>query len=214
MKNLFARLTTLTTMGAVIGVALIAVEPAQALNLKSYTVKWSGASLNNEVEIVGEFFIDLDLVNNDLGRTGGIPDEIGPGTPFHSIEMMVSGATAPNANGIFTTFDFEEVVLDLTAPVDLERELVGQAGFEDSPLFFASFPELADFNVFQADSNFFAPHGVDFKTLEVFGGERAVLTSFAPTVPTPAAILPSLLGLGGAAFRKVKHEEQTPKSKV
>ena len=195
MKSSFAKVTTATIFGAAIGFALINIEPVQAMNLKSYIVQWSGAQFDNEVTAIGTIVLDLDLVKNP-GLT--LSNPIGAGTAFNNIEIEVMGATNSNANGVFNASDFSAALLTFPEPVDLTVELVGQAGFDSIP---------GDLNVFRSDLSPFAPSGDDLKQLIVFGGEKIQLTSFAPTavndaVPTPAAILPSLLGLGGAAFRK------------
>ncbi|AFY38215.1 hypothetical protein Lepto7376_1898 [[Leptolyngbya] sp. PCC 7376] len=168
------------------------VKPAHTVNLKTYTARWSGADLGNGVTVTAKIMLDLNLISSP----GIIGSAIGAGAAFKSIDIEVTGATNSNANGRFTADDFGRAVLRFLGPVDLTKELVGQAGFSGI---------TSEFNVFRSVSNPLAPTAISFNKLRVFGEEEAVLTSFAPTMvedvtPTQAVNFPMLLDMGNMAL--------------
>ena len=192
MKNLLAIISTVTKMDASADCPKVETKPAQTANLKAYTAQWSGTDFGNEVMVTAKIILDLNLIDSP----GIIGSAIGAGAAFKSIDIAVIGATNLNANGHFTTEDFGRAVLRLMGPVDLTKELVGQAGFSGM---------TAEFNVFRSVSNPFAPTAISFNKLRVFGDEEVVLTSFAPAAMEEAASIstakfPLLLDMSNMAL--------------
>ncbi len=192
MKNLLAIISDIAMMDITPDLTPANVKPTQPKNLKAYTAKWSGANLGNKVTVTATITLNLDLINNP----GLVRSAVGARTAFHSIQVEVTGATDPDANGLFTTNDFGRAVLRFISPVDLSRELVGQQGFSGI---------ISELNLFQSVLNPAAPTASSFNKLQVFGGEEVVLTSFAPAAvdnvaATPAANFPTLLDMSNMAL--------------
>ena len=192
MKNLLAILSSVNTMDSSTGSSFMNVEPAKAKTLRAYKAQWSGADFGNGATVIATIMLDSNLINTS-GFTGS---SVGVGAAFHSIKLKVTGAANPEANGLFTTTDFSRAVLNFLGSVDLNVELVGQAGFSSAK---------SEFNLFRSTSNPLAPTATSFNKLRVFGREEVVLTSFAPvvveeTVSASAVNFPILLDMGNMAL--------------
>ena len=96
---------------------------ATQLEAVTYNVNWSNG---NGATAVGTFDIDTTLLNN-----GG--NNARNGAWLTGMSITVSGAMY--ANGVFTLSGSNNVQLNFTAPVDLNSQLVGQAGLTGGMMF-------------------------------------------------------------------------------
>ncbi len=139
-----------------------------AIRTFNFSFAGSGAT------VTGALALDTDLVNQS-----------GPGSiPIDSIESLsVTVAGAPAGNGTFGKQDFTSVTFFSVAPLDFNRELVGQEQGDALP--FGTPDTLGnsgDFNLVGAGGE--APNGNAAFSLYTNGGEPpnvfALLKSVAP----------------------------------
>jgi hypothetical protein len=95
---------------------LLAAATATQLDAATFNVNWAN---NSGTTAVGTFDIDTSLLNN-----GG--NNARNGAWLTGMSITISGAS--NGNGTFTLSGTNNVQLNFTAPVDLNSQLVGQAG--------------------------------------------------------------------------------------
>jgi len=95
---------------------LLAAATATQLDAATFNVNWAN---NSGTTAIGTFDIDTSLLNN-----GG--NNARNGAWLTGMSITISGAS--NGNGTFTLSGTNNVQLNFTAPVDLNSQLVGQAG--------------------------------------------------------------------------------------
>ena len=95
---------------------LLAAATATQLDAATFNVNWTN---NSGTTAVGTFDIDTSILNN-----GG--NNARNGAWLTGMSITVSGAMS--GNGTFTLSGLNNVQLNFSAPVDLNSELVGQAG--------------------------------------------------------------------------------------
>lgn len=177
---------------------LIFSQGASAVDIKTFTFDWSGASFQNGATGHGSITFDWDIaVSNGYSGTNNF-------NSISQLDFSITGASPGQGNGDFTKPDFQGVNFVLNGSVDPTQDLVGQAGF-------------ADFNVIARTSTH-APTGADVITVETnnqLDGNSSLLllTHFVqgsgngggaggggnPAVPEPATL--GLFGIGVAAMR-------------
>ncbi len=208
---------------------LLAASPATA-GIKLFHFAFSGIGNGNDVKATGSISLEMDLVNpglNFLDRT-----ETGPGTGIYfndygastpglvtALTITVSGSSDPTANGTFHLENFDAVLFDIGAGVDLNQELVGQTSYLDSltgaqtwgsnyVIYGSSTVRsyTGDFQLFSpADSP--APFGFSSPFQLMTGGLEAMnLTSFgAPeVVPEPSTSVLLVIALGAVGYARKK----------
>ena len=120
----FANLTLATLF-------VMASSAVQA-QLATFDLSYSGAQFNDNAVATGTITLDESVLNNPGGNQQTV-------NPFvTALNLTVSGAIS--GNGTFTLSDFSNVLLNISSPLDLSKELVGQPG-------------LSDFNVFNVPGN-------------------------------------------------------------
>lgn len=173
---------------------LAALLPSLAsAQLRTFDLSYSGAQFGNQASAIGSVTFDLGVLPN--GPTN-LPNVSKATLGLLDWTLTVTGAAT--GNGVFTLADLETVpgqqdgwIWILSAPLDLDAELVGQAGF-------------LDFNWCAGSAscgNPDAPGGNATFTIQTAGetGDQLRLTSMVATVPEPATGLLLLVGLTGMA---------------
>lgn len=166
----------------------VVVAQAQSITYQlDYTSAGSAAA-------TGFMTIDWGILGtqpNVLQTTGSLT-----GLGVTDLSLTVTGAAS--GNGAFAFGDFQGLVFQATAPLDINANLVGQAA-------------LNDLNFFNADASPNAPRGTAIFTLTTAGGagDAMTLASFAP-VPEPSeyAMLAGLGLVGFGAWRKWKQHSR------
>ncbi len=102
--------------------SLLLAAAATQLDAATFNVNWAN---NSGTTAVGTFDIDTSLLNN-----GG--NNARNGAWLTGMSITISGAS--NGNGTFTLSGTNNAQLNFTAPVDLNSQLVGQAGFNGNVL--------------------------------------------------------------------------------
>jgi hypothetical protein len=103
---------------------LLAAATATQLDAATFNVNWAN---NSGTTAIGTFDIDTSLLNN-----GG--NNARNGAWLTGMSITISGAS--NGNGTFTLSGTNNVQLNFTAPVDLNSQLVGQAGLTGGGMMF------------------------------------------------------------------------------
>jgi hypothetical protein len=141
-------------------------------------------------------FITIDW--GTLGTQPNVFQPFGPLTGFGVTDLSLTVTGAGSGNGAFAFGDFQGLVFEASAPININANLVGQAA-------------LNDFNFFNADASPNAPRGTAILTLTTAGGagDAMTLTSFAP-VPEPSeyAMMAGLGLVGFGAWRKWKKQSR------
>ena len=148
----------------------ICVGPLRG-ELLTFRLDWSGADFNNSATATAFLVLDDTVFPNP-------PDGINFFGAFGIVdfEMTVSGASA--GNGTFVMADFNSVAFSSNAPLDLNMELLGQAGFGPGVT-------GTDFNLF-SNINSGGPFGTAPFVLETNegNGDDLLLTNFTPVPPS------------------------------
>ncbi len=177
---------------------------AQAANIKTFQMTYSGAALGNSAVGTGYFTTDLDR----LGDYSAITD----------LSLTISGASF--GNGTFGLSDFSFYVFNAPSQLDYTRELIGQTlgngclyGTSDGP---CGNGQSGDFNLFGSSQT--SPNGTYYFRLSTFGGagDSLYITSLnagaegPADAPEPASL--ALLGGGLAALAVRARRKQAAKT--
>jgi hypothetical protein len=183
---------------------MTASNSAQATFLKTYDLIYSGAAFGNNAMARATMTLDLDQVNNP-----GFSISIFAPSFVTAFSITVSGART--GNGTFGLADFSGngfFYLDTNGgKLDFNRQLIGQATSVSPYGTVPSHGNAGDFSIF---TNYdivsrmgdpAAPTGTDFFEITTTHGlgDRLYLTSFAPAMPEPGALVLTSLGLGSLA---------------
>ena len=172
---------------------------AGAANATEYEVMWSGAEFGNSATGAGFFDIDTSVLPNLSAIVTELPDPA-----FQILSVTISGAST--GNGTFGASDFDQFYFWSPGPLDLNTKLIGQSVGAEVTFGNLNFPNQAgDFNIFSTEWP--APTGVFYFTLETSSGDELAVTSIAPVVPEPstwAMLLLGFAGLGFAGYRGAK----------
>jgi hypothetical protein len=185
--------------------AVFALSSFSRADLIDIEAQWSGASFANGASAVATFTLDTSLLNNP-----GFSSFSGAGlaSAFQNFQLTVSGASA--GNGVFALPEFSMIFMNTSGgTLDFHSELIGQA--TAIGVWGPSSPSLplgsGDFNFFSNGLSALTPSGSSIFTLLTGGGERIVLTSFAPVAAAPVASVPEtstwvmgFLALGAVVF--------------
>lgn len=143
--------------------------------------------------------LDLDL----LEMPGFYNYEIGDG-PLTSLSMTVAGSANSAANRTYTGVDFNVYVLNITLPLDVNREWIGQEQEDGS--FFGDDSGNSEFGLYAADFENTVTRCCEF-TMVVLpfaedpeNDEIMRMVSFLPTNAVPEPVSIAVLGLGGIAL--------------
>ncbi len=104
--------------------SLLLAAATTQLEAATYNVNWAN---NSGTTAVGTFDINTSLLNNGGSNARG-------GAWLTGMSITVSGATS--GNGTFTLSGSNSVQLNFTAPVNLNSQLVGQAGLSGGGFMF------------------------------------------------------------------------------
>ncbi len=177
----------------------------------SFYIDWSGALFNNQAKAHALLTVNMA----EGGKISGYADEAWLFPIVDVVDFSMTVSSAASGNGTFGLSDFDFFMWTSGAtqesPLDLSRELIGQAttgGPWGSD--FSNAAMTGDFNIFaNLELNPFAPNsdGAAFRIATNGGtGDVLTLTSFRP-VPLPSAFWmfgPALLALRRLGF---KHKE-------
>lgn len=189
------------TLLAALTLAVLLPSLASA-QIRTFNLSYSGAQFGNQASALGSVTFDLGVLPNGPTNLANVSKAT---LGLLDWTLTVSGATT--GNGVFTLADLETVpgqqngwIWILSAPLDLDAELVGQAGFND-------FNWCAGSN---SCGNPGAPGGAAAFIIQTAGetGDRLRLTSMVANVPEPATGLLLLVGLTGVAASAVRRRPQ------
>jgi hypothetical protein len=164
--------------------------PANA-NVITFDLSYSGASFQNSA--TGTGFISFD--DTVLPNTATSLLNVSPAT-LGIVGFSITIANASSGDGTFGLSDFTASpngwLWNLTAPLNLGADLVGQAGF-------------SDFNwcaITASCGSATAPGGVAPFTIQTDGEteDKLLLTSMTAAVPEPSTWAMMLLGFAGVSF--------------
>jgi len=180
--------------------ALVASAHADLIDMQA---QWTGAAFGNGASATALFTLDTSgLSNPGISMLSGASFA----STFQNFQLTVTGASS--GNGVFTGADFSTLFLNTAGgTLDFHSELIGQS----TPLGAwgtTSFPfTVGDFNLFSNGLNPLTPNGSSLFTLLTGGGESILLTSFAPSTPSPVVAVPEtstwvmgFLALGAIVF--------------
>lgn len=142
-------------------------QPTPTGVIQTYDLAWSGSSFANTATATGSITLDTGLLTAQGAYQGSFAFNY-----IYALSVTVTGASS--GNGTFGIADFSHFYLTISAPLDPNAQLVGQAG-------------LFDFNLFGAFPG--APYGTDIFELSTNGmlaGDKMMLTNFIPHVEPPA----------------------------
>jgi hypothetical protein len=174
--------TKLLILTLAAALSTVAVSRADLIDIQAL---WSGAQLGNGASATATFTLDTSALLSNPGYSSFPGTSFAPA--FQNFQLTVSGAAA--GNGVFTSSDFSTIFLDASwGTLDFHSQLVGQTtpfGLWGA----ASYPStVGDFNFFSNGSNLLAPTGTSIFTLNTFGGQHILLTSFEPVTPPAAPV--------------------------
>ena len=179
-----------------LGIAFAAALFASSSNASiiTFDLHYSGAQFGNSAVATGTVaFDDAVLPNGPSNSANVLASFLGV------VDWTLTVSGAGTGNGTFVLADLEPVtgqasgwIWVLNAPLDLTRELVGQAGFDDFN--WCGFTSSC--------GNPLAPGGIMPFTIATSGetGDALLLTSMAPSGRVPAPSIVWLLGLGIATL--------------
>jgi hypothetical protein len=205
---------TVALSAAVVTGTLLGAAPANALTVGETLVFSTdeNAAPNNLAKLTNTggnlFDFDIGVIEIDAaGAFGGagtvIADtvlklqQIGASTPTSATYQLVS-SPAPWFSGLDDGLGGDSRTFTLTSFILKRQSAISATG---------AFQFTAGFN------GYFEPPTPGLPALGGFGGRGRLATAgaavagSAEVVPTPAAVLPALLGMGAAALRKKKGEE-------
>jgi hypothetical protein len=170
--------------------ALTLLAPQSDAALISFNLSYSGAGFGNGATAVGTITFD-DAVLPNPGSLANVP---AASLGIDSFSITVTGASS--GNGTFGLADVDNWVWILSAPLNLNAELVGQAGFSDFNWCAAGF----------IGCTAPAPGGIAAFTIQTNAetGDALGLVSMTPVPePVPVALVGiALVGLGLKGLRK------------
>ena len=159
------------------GLLMLSSLGANAANI-TYALNYSGADFGNAAMAVGSVTLNTDLLPNESGNLFG---QSGDALGVVDFQLTVLGTAG--SDGSFDQSDLGadggRWVWTLANAIDLNAELVGQAGFLD-------FNWLCEINNAQCN-NALVPQGVAAFQILTLTGELMTLTSMRP-VPLPGGV--------------------------
>lgn len=194
---------------AILGGSFITASPAQALSLA-------------DTRLTGSLVINLDDLLTDLSSTMiDFDEEISDGDDSNTVLDASRFDFSTGSFASITNGSIKDLPIGAAFPVSGIDDFIevqdtsGAVQFDLISLVNESFSPTTNGATFEANlRGFFRPTDQRNSTLDTFDarlslGRNEAFISITP-VPTPAAVLPGLLGMGTAVFRKKgKQEDQT-----